>query len=133
MLQAALKVGETNVEEILDHVRMNLQKKLLLVLDEGQKYYVKRNASKAAQKKSIQCISELLRLGTAKGSSCVFCGSSATLSELALQHGHTGISKDLYAKYSTPTPLNHQKFTPLVLPTVEYNELAAYLEVCLRL
>jgi hypothetical protein len=134
MLLAALSLDEEAktfaFENLVDYIKFTLKRKLLTVIDEAQKYYSLSTSPKEDQDFSSLCITQIYRLGIETGSSCVLCSSSSKLIELALQHQFTKQSKDLVLQYARSTSLNNQKFKPIVLSTVAFEELNYYLEVC---
>jgi predicted AAA+ superfamily ATPase len=74
-----------DIRDHLDYIRNTKGKKLLTVIDEAHKYYVKRTDSLSKQEFSTQIVRQLYELGIARGSCCILCGSSSKLVDLALQ------------------------------------------------
>jgi len=108
-----------DIRDLHDYVRDTKGKKLLTVIDEAHKYYVKRDTPRPTQEASIQIIRQLYELGIARGSCCILCGSSSKLVDLALQRSITETAKQLHREYIKYDSLNYQKFTPMVLPLIE--------------
>ena len=118
-----------DIRDLLDYVRQTKGKKLLTVIDEAHKYYVKKTDSPVQKELSIQTVHQLYELGIAHGSCCILCGSSSKLADLALQRSITATAKELLAEYISYGSLNDQKFTPMVLPLLGREDIPEYLGV----
>ena len=118
-----------DIRDLLDYVRQTKGKKLLTVIDEAHKYYVKKTDSPVQKELSIQTVRQLYELGIACGSCCILCGSSSKLADLALQRSITATAKELLAEYISYGSLNDQKFTPMVLPLLGRGDIPEYLGV----
>lgn len=102
---------------------------LLTVFDEAEKYYLQRTCPEEECQISQEAVGQLYELGMQKGSVVILCGSSSTLVDLALKRTMTSIGKTLAQNYYNYPDLNQQKFKPLVLPLVEFEDVSGYLEV----
>jgi hypothetical protein len=152
ILQQALKlegysVHFTSVADAYNFISTQLKKKILIVIDEAQKYYTGYSQSSMEQAKkrvkiesetmpmddqkwrSHKCINEVYALSVNEGVTCILCGSSSKLVELGIQHSSTPIAQALLEHYPDSPNLNSQKFLPLVLNNVTLSQLKDYLQV----
>jgi hypothetical protein len=134
ILRAALRRrGEYDSYDNIEVLVRNLRKKfevVLTVFDEAEKWYQERTAPEEKIRISERAIGQLYSLGCQPGSTVILCGSSSKLVDLALKRRSTETSKALGMAYYDYADLNNQKYKPLVLPPVEFEDVEGYVKVC---
>jgi hypothetical protein len=134
ILRAALRRrgeydGYDNIEVLVDNLRKKFEV-VLTVFDEAEKWYRERTAHEDEIHISKRAIGQLYSLGCQPGSTVILCGSSSKLVDLALKRRLTETSKALGEAYCDYVDLNNQKYKPLILPPVEFEDVKGYVQVC---